>query len=675
MRISHIGLTDFRSHSASNVGMDHINVFVGRNNSGKSSIKAAIEYALIGRCEWTDGAGRGAENLIRDGATSAAVNMGVEGLGLISRSIPGELHVGDWAGGTKMQQAQLYQELHAGADEISAALNTGRFLSLKPDEQKNMLFNLMGLRFDEQKITEALEKYMADVRKGDMLTAGFYSYLKPFLARAGAGGPEVLDTLHSALYKERTAAKKSLKELEALARAPAAGSQAQALPPEVRQALADPQKLEQLKQHIRQQLQGLKNRKEELIQKRGQVMGRGELIERLKRQYQELLDNYDATYKELLEIMFDQAQLDGLESALPALKKKADGARGSLDLQKNLAGSHKANLDAWIAARDTLKKNQHDRRCPLAPELSCTADVKEMLAKVERDIDAVAGHLDRANHEATILENNAKEALRQYEEVLARAEELRQVRDEQVRLAEDIKEVDRQKEATRAELDEARKETDSIESIEGEINQLSQRIIKGEELQRIVAEEALLRTERNRMSGTLDKHRQEVAWLEALVEAFGPKGMKGTMLTEIIDKLQGRANERLSRLTNGEYKLRFDLESGFGIKVSVAGGPEKNVSLLSTSERMRVGIVLQDTLNSLTGLRLLVIDDCEILDPQNKSMLISLLMGVRYDYDTIIILSALGETQPRNPGIPGLSVFMVDGGTIRAIEAPEASAA
>jgi hypothetical protein len=66
----------------------------------------------------------------------------------------------------------------------------------------------------------------------------------------------------------------------------------------------------------------------------------------------------------------------------------------------------------------------------------------------------------------------------------------------------------------------------------------------------------------------------------------------------------------------------------------------------------------------------LVIDDCDTLDPVNKGMLINLLLQVRDDYDTIIILSALGETQPRNPGIPGLSMFMVENVAVRAIPAP-----
>ncbi len=672
MKINRIQLTNFRNHQATTIDLDHINVFSGKNAAGKSTIKAAIEYALTGRCaEWTDGAGRGAEDLLKHGAAAGGVTLDIEGLGSVSRPVKGELQVADWKGASRLQQAQLYQDLGAGADVIAAALNTSRFLKMKPDEQKNMLFSLMGLKFNLTSITAAVDDWLTRAGRTDLKSKGFFAFLEERVDCEN-GGPEVLDAVYKRLYAERTAAKKTLKELETLSATPAGAGQPN-LPPEILAAFEDTMELARLKVQINGQLKGLKDRKEELIGLRGQVLGGQAAKDQLKRQYQQTLDAYDAAYAELSEIDFNMIELQKIEAELAKLAKEAEGARANLDLQRNLVGGHTANLETWLEAKRKLEDHERTgHRCPVAPELECTADVQAMINILTEKADAAAKLLEDARQEAAILERDAQEAAARYEEARARADEYRRYGERIEQLGRDLEAHDERKKAAMAEIEklDALAGT-SLEELESEINRLGERIAKGEELVRNIAAEERVRIERGRTAGALEKSRQEVAWLEALVEAFGPKGFKTTMLSEVIEKVQARANERLAMLS-GRYGISFDVEKGFDIRVTVDGAetPLKN---LSRSERLRVGIVLQDVLNGLTGLRLLVIDDCEVLDPGNKAALINLLLQVRDDYDTIIILSALGETQPRNPGIPGVSVFLVEDGAVRTIPAPAAA--
>ena len=88
MKINKLSLTNFRNHKRTEVTLDRINFFVGQNNAGKSSILAAIEWALTGRCLWTDRAGRGAADLVRQGEKQAAVVLDLEGAGGIVRTMP-----------------------------------------------------------------------------------------------------------------------------------------------------------------------------------------------------------------------------------------------------------------------------------------------------------------------------------------------------------------------------------------------------------------------------------------------------------------------------------------------------------------------------------------------------------------------------------------------------------
>jgi len=660
LKINNIELVNFRNHAQTRIDLDTINVFVGKNAAGKSSIKAAIEYALTGRCEpWTDGAGRGAEAMVRNGAAGAGVRLDIEGLGQVSRAIPNALQVADWQGNLKLQQEELYRQLNADADVTSALLNTSRFISMKPDEQKNMLFRLAGLKFDHATIQEALGKYLGGTGKADMMTAGFYAYLEQFLPASTAGGPEVVDAVYNKVFTERRAARKNLKDLETLA---GGGSQQESGPPPGAWEARD---------QIKADLAKLKARKEELLKQHGRAKGRQDLINTLGDRVRRLAEQKEAAERELAEVQYDPAELEKLEKSLPEKKARAESARNNLELQRNLMSSYKASLDNWTAARDRLSGN-HDWTCPMVPGLECAADRGAILKKVEADIDAVAKLLETAREESAILEGDLKKFNAHVGYTEERISELRRLADRAGQLTREIEECGRQMEAAKKELMEAEKAVFSTDEIEIEIQQLTQRIEKGENLVHAIAGEEIARKERARVTGALEKKRQEVAWLEALVEAFGPKGIKARMLERVIGPLQDLVKKRLEMLTAGRYTVTFNLEKGFEILVTAAGVTTA-LEQLSTSERMRVGIVLQDALNALTGLRLMVIDDCEILDPQNKQLLIGMLLQMKDDYDTIIVLSALGETAPRNPGIPGLSVYMVEDGSVRLIPAAQAA--
>jgi hypothetical protein len=76
---------------------------------------------------------------------------------------------------------------------------------------------------------------------------------------------------------------------------------------------------------------------------------------------------------------------------------------------------------------------------------------------------------------------------------------------------------------------------------------------------------------------------------------------------------------------------------------------------------------MQDILSGLTGLRMLVVDDANHLDQVNKNALLGMLMEIRQDYDTVIVMSTLGEVEPKNPGIDGLGMYLVEDGTVKQV--------
>jgi hypothetical protein len=116
------------------------------------------------------------------------------------------------------------------------------------------------------------------------------------------------------------------------------------------------------------------------------------------------------------------------------------------------------------------------------------------------------------------------------------------------------------------------------------------------------------------------RHRAEVARdvavLEAQVEQLGPKGLRVAALGGAVAGFTDRINEALRRFG---YALSFVVDPW---TVTVNGRP---AAVLSTSERLRVGVALQLALAQATGLGFVIIDGAELLTRRNRAILAEVL--------------------------------------------------
>lgn len=88
MKIQCLELINFRNHSNTFMVFDKVNYIVGNNNSGKSTIKGALQYAITGENEWAV-SGRQSKDLIKHNEREASVEVEIDGLGLVKRIIRG----------------------------------------------------------------------------------------------------------------------------------------------------------------------------------------------------------------------------------------------------------------------------------------------------------------------------------------------------------------------------------------------------------------------------------------------------------------------------------------------------------------------------------------------------------------------------------------------------------
>jgi len=145
MRIQSLTLKNFRSHQETVLELDRFNFIRGPNGCGKSSIQMALEFLFAGRCEMTDAAGRGAEDLIRSGAKELSVFATFENGETICRRRSARAHTVELNGKrVPIEAAQAHIEKRfAPSDVLSAVLNAGRFIEMPEAEQKKLLARVL----------------------------------------------------------------------------------------------------------------------------------------------------------------------------------------------------------------------------------------------------------------------------------------------------------------------------------------------------------------------------------------------------------------------------------------------------------------------------------------------------------------------------------------------------
>ena len=145
MNIQRLVLKNFRSHQETVLELDRFNFIRGPNGCGKSSVQLALEYLFTGRCALTDGAGRGAEALIRLGEKEFEVSAVLDsGETICRRRTPRSQVVEINGKRVPVDAAETFLKTHFGSEDVlSAVLNAGRFAEMPEAEQQRFLAQLV----------------------------------------------------------------------------------------------------------------------------------------------------------------------------------------------------------------------------------------------------------------------------------------------------------------------------------------------------------------------------------------------------------------------------------------------------------------------------------------------------------------------------------------------------
>lgn len=671
MKINWIRLINFRAYQDTTVHLNRVNIFTGPNGAGKTTLLDAIEFLFTGRCDRrTDDRGVGADDLIRYGTKQATVEAGIEGLeGIpgevkVARSIPGGLSVEGWQGTSTLQQQALYEKLGAGPATIRAVLHTDRFVRMSANDQKNMLFALAGMEFDQRAIGEALFKWKTD------WTTKAVEVFKQNFPQSLAGGAEVFDKLDEIFRDARKAAKKTLKELQTMAEKTVPPQ----LPPNIAASMA-----EEHKENAETLLREMRQDRDKLLGQIATANSQAAAAQNAKKRIDQMKTDLAKAKEDLAKQKSDPERQKELEDLVKQLESEL------ADLQTKVAEDN-ANVQALTGEATGLFKSLQSLEsftgaCQVSDAVTCPlgeADIKKLAAKVKKEHEKKSKEAEKLREQ---MRQRAEEHINPRKEALRKAkEELESIKASVQKTNGLVLEIAKLEELIKVEQRavDGYKATNTTAMLEQK-TKLDEQISKLEEVIKVLsAYTGVMETKQN-LENRVEAKKIEVDALEDLVAAFGPKGIKQMLLRDNILPWQQRADELLGKLSDGAFDIVFDVSESFEIKVvrdmDTGNGSRipatTKLKDLSDGEEMRVGVALQVVLSSITGLGILVVDKAEHLDPDGKFNLWQTSMALE-EYGNILILAAKGDVQPIDPGEEGLTVWEVESGIVRPAPSPEA---
>jgi exonuclease SbcC len=642
-------MEDFRNHQRTEVALDKINFFVGGNNAGKTSILAAIEWALTGRCMWTDRAGRGAADLVRQGEKQACVALELEGLGAVIRSLPPHTLQAGRTTGVNEGQATIQNFLDADEECLKVALNASAFMAMSPAEQRSMLFTAYGLAWTTEKVATELNSWLTRNNHREEDAVRLAGRAKGYYPAGITCGPEIFDAMEKRAKEERREVKKDKQRVEAAlaemadspGRAPVSGQ-------------AD---------ELKDQLGDLSRQRDGLLRSCGagsDIMARRET---LLHKIHDAADKISAAQKLACSL---EGELGQLGEPAPDVSAEEEAVLEKIGELNKKEAALKSQLAAVDKAGESL--TGAGRKCPLAPDhLQCGLTEEQLEAVLitlrkerkltDQELKKCASDLEEAYGELS----KVRERQEAHRVTAARVSGIRSRAGAQRTLADILLEEKGLLEIELASLPQA----EDSAGDEQELARVTTLVKECEAALTQLVEAGVMEERKGSLQRDIETFSTELTDLEVLVKALGPDGLRRDMLAGILEGFVRRVNDRLGRLTEGAYQV--SLGADMDILCRANGGPVLPLKLLSKSEQLRTGIAISEALSATAGLKFLAIDEADMLEQDNRDLLAGMLLDTAAEFDQVLVFTTVGDVRPENPGIPGVKMFQVNEGAVREI--------
>ena len=305
------------------------------------------------------------------------------------------------------------------------------------------------------------------------------------------------------------------------------------------------------------------------------------------------------------------------------------------------------------------------------------AEGQKQLAKLDREL-AKLGYDPSAHDEARARENELRSVEEEYGNLKSAKEGIKQIEDEIASLISEI--VNRKSEIAglEAEYRSARTNLETAEAQLPDLEEAERGLFRLREEENKVRAELggaqqrveILETQRTRKKD-YEKEREalqkQIARHKTLERAFGKDGVPALLIEQALPQIEGKANDILDRLSDGQMSIRFvtqaeykdkrrgDLRETLDIQISDTAGI-RSYEMYSGGEAFRVNFALRLALSEILAqrkgarLQTLVVDEgFGSQDTQGRQRLIEAINLVKNDFAKILVITHLDELKDAFP--------------------------
>lgn len=629
MNIERITLKNFRNHRFSVIDFTApISILTGVNASGKSSIKEAILYALCG-CGRNEITRKNLSNIISYGLVKAEVeiiiNINNTHLKITrsrttkSESLKLEENGKPLSDTPSNIQQHIYEALGIDKRLLSFAFDGSLIYQMNSKDLRDFVFDLMQIKVKKEDLIGALR-----------CTAIEDKYWKDLLNLAIAENFQAASKM--AIEQRKTAKREMEKNIK---------------------PIPDRITINDREHHlnginikgIEKDLDDIKKKKESLLVEKGrldaQKMQDPSALTLSKNHLAKSLKEAEEKLKMLKECDHQHVKTQSLEQIEKLNYQIAQEQKKLLEAKTLLEGKEKINLGDFSG------------HCLCFPDLDCYSSehIKKKEALIQNEIHTLQKRIDDAAKNEKQLQDSLRIKNELLNNINQKIEEEKSLKQQIADKKLEISRID--EEIKRFSLDKANADAAKLEAVLDDIRNINLQIQFGTTL----ISKAMEWNEYQKQLKVQMEAKEQVRIYDTLANFFSSEGYISKILNSSLAPLYERL--KITQQLLG-YPVSFDKE--FNI---LADG--KSIKNLSESERYRLGIILQDSFMHLTGLKTMVIDEVNILDQQNKGLLLNILLKLQGDYENIILFSTIGDVHPKPSFHPLISMIRVDNGKVYPI--------
>ena len=326
--------------------------------------------------------------------------------------------------------------------------------------------------------------------------------------------------------------------------------------------------------------------------------------------------------KSMAEISVEDVSVEALETEIAKLSQE------KIELQAKIIEVDKVR-EAEIATGKQLYKavvemQQNAKSCPFAKEklgadIPCTTDFSAHTNKFVAKIKELKVSCEKSA-------DNRQKMMEQFTEIDAKLMKATTAMTNAKRKADLQNQLEGMKELE-PKIPEAPVEVKNVADIDAKIKMLTKSKVVAANKEKLLI-----------LGKEIKKYEAALVDYEFLVLQFSPKGaVKESITMYYLDTFTDTVNEKAKELLPG-MKVKFISHNGVLILVDIHGDDTYlEYSQLSGGEQACVTFLLLDLLSTLSGFRMIVLDELSVLDSDSFTKLLNLVINKKDDYDHVIL--------------------------------------